>query len=194
MFTRQSELAAQTKPLGVLNQVLNTKINLAISEVLEISKELSGLLGDKIKPKSQKPAVLMTTSLLITTSFHMKNWGLLIQLHMQCNRHPITAIIDTSLQLNIINKSVCDSKILWLIDYKKDYGHCRCKQWQSQLIGLVLNIPLNSGDVKTEANLYVSTHALFKLLLGHYQPLWFLLEWWCLVLNSSCKRQRVKGN
>ena len=164
---RQSEVAAQVKPMGVLNQVLNTRIDLAIGEVLGISKDLSALLGDKIKPKSTKPPVpAIATALPIATSFYTKNRGLLIQLHMQCDGRPITAIIDTGSQLNIVNKNICDSKIMRPVDNKEKISVADANGGQGKLEGMVANVPLNCGDVATKANLYVGTHVPFELLLG----------------------------
>jgi hypothetical protein len=163
---RRSEVAAQVKTVGVLNQVLNTRIDLAIGEVLGISKDLSALLGDKIKPKSAKISVPIATALPVATSFYSKNRGLLIQLHMQCDGRPIRAIIDTGSQLNIVNKSICDTKIMRPIDNKEKISIADANGGQGKLEGMVANVPLNCGEVLTNANLYVGTHVPFELLLG----------------------------
>jgi hypothetical protein len=165
-FPRQSELALQAKPLGILNQMLNTRIDLAIGEVLGISRELSSMLGDKIKPRSTKPVMPIAASLPIATSFYTKNRGLLIQLHMQCEGRPITAIIDTGSQLNIVSKSICESKILRPVDNRQKISIADANGGQGKLEGMVANVPLNCGEVATTANLYVGTHVPFELLLG----------------------------
>lgn len=175
---RRSEVAVITKPLGILNQMLNTRIELAFGEVLGISRELSSLLGDKIKPKSVSTtaASLPITkserppppvqSLPIATSFHTKSRGLLIQLQMQCAGRPITAIIDTGSQLNIVNKETCDSKIRLPVDYQRTMSIADANGGNGQLIGLVSDVPLGCGRVRTMANVYVGTHVPFELLLG----------------------------
>ena len=165
-FPRQSELASQARPLGILNQMLNTRIDLAIGEVLGISRELSSMLGDKIKPRSTKPLVPIAASLPIATSFYTKNRGLLIQLHMQCEGRPITAIIDTGSQLNIVSKSICESKILRPVDNRQKISIADANGGQGKLEGMVANVPLSCGEVATMANLYVGTHVPFELLLG----------------------------
>lgn len=165
-FPRQSELTAQAKPLRVLNQVLNTRIDLAIGEVLGISRELSTMLGEKIKPKSTKPSGPVVASLPIATSFYTKNRGLLIRLHMQCDGRPITAIIDTGSQLNIVSKGICENKILRPVDGNQRISIADANGGQGKLEGMVANVPLNCGDVATTANLYVGTHVPFELLLG----------------------------
>jgi len=164
--TRQSEVAAQIKPGNVLSQLLNTRIELGIGEVLGISKDLSALLSDKIKPKTTKASVPIAASLPIATSFYTKNRGLLIQLHMQCDGRPITAIIDTGSQLNIVNKNICDTKIRRPVDNQEKISIADANGGQGKLEGMVANVPLNCGDVSTRANLYVGTHVPFELLLG----------------------------
>ena len=163
---RQSEVAAQVKPVGVLNQVLNTRIDLAIGEVLGISKELSALLGDKIKPKSTKLPVPIAASLPIATSVLTKDRGPLIQLHMQCDGRPITAIIDTGSQLNIVNKNICEDIILRPIDNTGKISIADANGGQGKLEGMIANVPLHCGEVATSANLYVGAHVPFELLLG----------------------------
>ena len=169
--TRQSEVSAQVKTIGVLNQVLNTRIDLAIGEVLGISKDLSTLLGDKIKIKSKPvapiaPITPIAASLPIATSFFSKNRGFLIQLNMQCDGRPVTAIIDTGSQLNIVNKNICDTKIVRPVDNQEKISIADANGGQGKLGGMVKNVPLNCGEVMTQANLYVGTHVPFELLLG----------------------------
>ena len=72
--TRQSEISVHVKTVEVLNQVLNTCMDLAIGEVLGISKDLSVLLTDKIKPKSTRLLVLISASSVpVATSLFTKN-------------------------------------------------------------------------------------------------------------------------
>ena len=147
---RQSKVSAQVKTIGVLNQVLNTHIDLVIGEVLRILKDLSALTP--IAP--------------ITTSFFTKSHRLLIQLHMQCDGRPITAIIDTGSQLNIVNKNICDTKIVRPVDSKDKISIADANGGQGKLEGMVKDVPLNCGAVTTQADLYVCTHIPFELLLG----------------------------
>jgi hypothetical protein len=151
--TRQSEVSAQVKTIGVLNQVLNTCIDLAIGEVLGILKEVSTLLGDKIKIKSKPvaPITPIAASLLIATSFFSKNCGLLIQLKMQCDGRPVTAIIDTGSQLNIVNKNICDTKMVRPVDNQEKISIADANGGRGKLEGMVNNVPLNCGEVMTQA-------------------------------------------
>lgn len=170
---RKSEVSSHVQPMNVLDQVLNTRIDLAIGEVLGISKDLSYLLGDKIKPKSMPPksnpmpvAASLAASVPIATSFYSTTRGLLIQLFMQCDGRPITAIIDTGSQLNIVSKTICEELIKRPVDHTEKIGIGDANGGQGKLEGVVTNVPLNCGDVATTANLWVGTHVPFQLLLG----------------------------
>lgn len=160
---RQSEITAHTRPVQILNQLLNTRIDLAIGEVLGISKELSGMMSDKIKMKSAK---VMPPVATFASSLHTKSRGNLINLHMQCDGRQISAIIDTGSQLNIVSKSICDSRILRPVDLKQTMSIADANGGKGKLIGMVADVPLHCGSVKTLANLYVGTHVPFELLLG----------------------------
>ncbi|KAF7965113.1 hypothetical protein HWV62_45565 [Athelia sp. TMB] len=164
--TRQSEVSSLVKPVSVLNQVLNTKINLAIGEVLGISRELSGLLTDKIKVRTQKPVPTAVSSMPVATSFHSETGSLLIRLDMQSDGESMNAIIDTGSQVNIVSQDLCSERINRPIDYRRAMKISDANGGQGRLIGMVKNVPLNCGEVSTAADLYVGQHVPFSLLLG----------------------------
>ena len=76
------------------------------------------------------------------------------------------AIIDTGSQLNIVSKSICESKILRPVDNRQKISIADANGGQGKLEGMVDNVPLNCGEVATTANLYVGMHIPFELLLG----------------------------
>src|ERR1700683_2740477 len=95
---RQSAVSAHVDTMAVLTQLLSTPVQLQVGEVLGVSKELSAFLNESIKLKLGKP--------LVATSFITRTRGVLIKLQLECDGNPITAIIDTGLQLNIVSKAV----------------------------------------------------------------------------------------
>ena len=86
--------------------MLSTKVELAVGEVIGVSRELSMLLADSIKVKNQ-PFIPVG----LATSFRTKTRGLLIKLSMECDGSSIQAIIDTGSQLNIVSEGACNAKI-----------------------------------------------------------------------------------
>jgi len=158
---RKSAISSHIDPFQILDHVLGTKVELCVGEVLGVSRELSGLLADSIRFKTQPSAPVG-----LATSFRTKTRGLLIKLSMQCDGLPIQAIIDTGSQLNIVSEAVCNSKIRRPIDRKTSVSMNDANGGEGSLHGIVENVPLNCGGVMTQANLYVGAHVPFDLLLG----------------------------
>jgi hypothetical protein len=158
---RKSAVSAHVNPFKILDHVLNTKVELAVGEVIGVSRELSTLLADSIKIKTQA-----SVPVGLATSFRSKTRGLLIKLSMECDGIPIEAIIDTGSQLNIVSEAVCNAKIRRPIDRKTSVSMNDANGGERNLNGIVENVPLNCGGVMTQANLYVGGHVPFDLLLG----------------------------
>ena len=85
---------------------------------------------------------------------------------MECDGVPITAIVDTGSQLNIISKAMWKSAIKRPMDIAKSLAMNDANGGEGILRGLVQHVPLSCGNVVTEANLYVGEHVPFQLLLG----------------------------
>jgi len=158
---RKSAVSAHVNPFNVLDHVLNTKVELAVGEIIGVSRELSTLLADSIKIRT-----LPSAPVGLATSFRTKTRGLLIKLTMECDGVPIQAIIDTGSQLNIVSESVCNTKIRRPIDRNTSVSMNDANGGEGNLNGIVENVPLNCGGVMTHANLYVGDHVPFDLLLG----------------------------
>src|SRR6266436_3453762 len=158
---RKSAVSAHINPFKILDHVLSTKVELAVGEVIGVSRELSMLLADSIKVKNQP-----FTPVGLATSFRTKTRGLLIKLSMECDGNSIQAIIDTGSQLNIVSEGACNAKIRRPIDRNNSVSMNDANGGEGNLHGIVENVPLNCGGVMTQANLYVGTHVPFDLLLG----------------------------
>jgi len=163
---RTSPIANHVDRSSVLNRLLDARVELAVGEVFGVSRELSTMLADAIKArnvKSQAPVGLTTRSAAV---FRTKTRGLLIKITMECDGIPIEAIIDTGSQLNIVNERVCKSVIRRPIDSSASISMNDANGGEGNLEGMVENVPLTFGSVKTRANLYVGAHVPFDLLLG----------------------------
>jgi len=155
---RQSAVSAHVDPLAVLTRLLSTPVQLQVGEVLGVSQELSGLLNESIKLKAGKSVV--------ASSFITRTRGILIRLQMECDGNPITAIIDTGSQLNIVSRTIWKSAIKRPMDIAKTLSMNDANGGEGVLRGLIQHVPLTCGQVHTEANLYVGDHVPFQLLLG----------------------------
>jgi hypothetical protein len=160
---RKSAVSEHVNSLKVLDQVLNAKVELAVGEIIGVSRELSGQLAEVIK---YKPAKQVQAVGLSTTGKRAKTRGLLIKVTMECDGNPIEAIIDTGSQLNIVSEKICKSKIRRPIDYSASINMNDANGGEKKLNGIVENVPFEFGSVRTRANLYVGAHVPFDLLLG----------------------------
>ncbi|KIM75081.1 hypothetical protein PILCRDRAFT_92282 [Piloderma croceum F 1598] len=164
-FPRKSAVSEQVNIMGVLDHVLNAKVELAVGEIIGVSRELSGQLANVIKfrPGKQADTVGLTT---LGNSFRTKTRGLLIKITLECDGNPIEAIIDTGSQLNIVSEKICKSKIRRPIDCTASMSMNDANGGEGKLNGIVENVLLEFGSVLTCANLYVGAHIPFDLLLG----------------------------
>ena len=93
---------------------------------------------------------------------HLSNSG-----NLYCNGKPITAIIDTGSQLNIISEEMANTIIQLPINLAKNIFMNDTGGNSSKLEELIKKVPLQCGEVLTEANLYIRHKGLpFDLLLG----------------------------
>lgn len=174
---KQSEVQTQVDQMNVLSRILNQPITLAIGEVFGISKEMTSNLREVLKPKpTQKPIMQTEESAKVNlgerdnsmvaaaTVFRAKET--LIRLKMECEGMPITAIIDTGSQLNIAHRNVWKEVLSRPLDTQSTVNMNDANGGASKLSGLVSNVPLTCGGVKTVASLYIGDKVPFDLLLG----------------------------
>lgn len=162
--------------MAILNMLLNTPVTMAVGELLAVSKEVSGALSDSIKLKNsaREKTYLNLADLqpnnsdmhVFATSFQTRNKGLLIKMHITIDDQTILAIIDTGSMLNIVNKNLWRKKLNRPMDILQSVNMNDANGGQSTLQGLVQDVPIICGGVKTLANLYVGSHVPFDLLLG----------------------------
>jgi len=97
---RQSELSSQINTKTVVSENLNTEIPLTLGKLLGASKELSFDLQERLRPRNRPLEVHN-----VATGTEMgptKRPGHLLTLQVQHEGVPMTAIIDTGSELNLI--------------------------------------------------------------------------------------------
>jgi len=117
---RQSELSTQINSKDVVEQILDTQVSLPLRKILGASKELSNNFQEVIRYKNpnMKPPVTAAVQKVLNSNIpsqeeeieeisnkhhHEPPEGrMLIQLTLYCRNKPITAIIDTGSQLNVV--------------------------------------------------------------------------------------------
>ena len=164
----------------VINCLLDTPVTLRVREVLATSKELSDQLTDMLKRRNPKPAISLLTVHpekhdVNAHAYHIGSQlnrievptrGKLLELRIQCNDKPITAIIDTGSELNIVSKEVWKHVIDLPMNIEETPTMNDANGGAGRLHGLIKKVPLSCGDVETTSHLFVADKPPFDLLLG----------------------------
>ncbi|KAH9830316.1 uncharacterized protein C8Q71DRAFT_862606 [Rhodofomes roseus] len=156
---RQSQVQAQVDTWHVLGKVLNTPVTLPVGEIFGISKEMSSHLQEVLKPKAPPKNI-------VAAAFGPRSKGALIYLRMEVDERPVTAIIDTGSQLNIASRKLWKTHLNRPMDIARSCQMNDANGGAGALRGLVENVPLTCGNVRTFANLYIGERVPFDLLLG----------------------------
>lgn len=162
---RQSEISAGIGETQVVDNILNTPVTLRVREVLASSRELSDQLLDMIKRKNVKPTIAPAVA-TAQVSLSIKDRAMLIKLPMECDGKPVTAIIDTGSQLNVVSKEIYQNIIKRPMDPNRTLTMNDANGGSGKLRGHVSKVPLSCGSVMTHANLYIGDKVPFDLLLG----------------------------
>lgn len=122
-----------------MNRLLGAKIELAVGEVISVSRELSNMLADSIKLKNSKGHMPVGLTMQ-GADFHVKTWAMLIKISLECDRKPIEAVIDTGSQLNIASKKVYKSIIRRPLDQSALISMSDANGGKGLLSGIVENV------------------------------------------------------
>ncbi|ETW86496.1 hypothetical protein HETIRDRAFT_307664 [Heterobasidion irregulare TC 32-1] len=82
------------------------------------------------------------------------------------NSSPVSAIVDTGSQLNIISKEVCDELMFLLVNKEAHIRMHDANGGEGELIGLIEDIQLQFGGITTWTSLYIGENLPFSMLLG----------------------------
>ncbi|EIW52024.1 uncharacterized protein TRAVEDRAFT_84853, partial [Trametes versicolor FP-101664 SS1] len=102
---RASDVSKTVDPVKIAEKLLDLPVTLPVREIAGCSREVASSLIDMLKLK--KVDTVPVASILPTTNLITSRTGSLIRLQMECNFMPVTFIVDTGSQLNIISEAVC---------------------------------------------------------------------------------------
>lgn len=160
--TQNSPISAHVDPLHTLDQVLSSKVELVMREVLNVSHELANLLRESINLQSNTETPTTTIGLM----YYPESQGLLIKVDIECDGWPVRAIIDTRSQLNIVSSHVARSVLMQPVDMDAVITMNDANGGEARLHGLIENVPLDFGSIRTSTNFYVGEKVPFDMLLG----------------------------
>jgi predicted XRE-type DNA-binding protein len=157
---RQSEIPLGLGETEVVDSILRTPVTLSFREILGTSRELADKLSDMIKRKNIKqPQVSSVMDI-------PRDRARLLRLPMKCGENYISAIIDTGSMLNVVKRDIYQKCIKLPMDPARTLTMNDANGGASQLVGLVVNVPLSCGSVETTANLFTEGRLPFDSLLG----------------------------
>ena len=153
---RQSELQILADPQKVFKKMMDTQVSLQIGELFGVSKPLSNMMQDAIRPKQAKTNyieepeqvkanLVRERPLTVSAAAYAPSKGSLIKLDITCNGRPITAIVDTGSQLNIIHKQIWKDVVRRPRDLSCSVTMNDANGGEGLHQGCVTNIPLMCG-------------------------------------------------
>jgi len=189
---RQSELSHQVEAKKVVEEILDTQVSLPLKKILGSSKELSisfqdmlkfknppyknsgstahfvaeAVFNSAIKDEDEDAIIDLPERDLEQSGNGLKGDKVLIQLTLSCQGRPITAVIDTGSQVNLISRSTASQLIRLPIDLSNGVYMTDANGGKAYLDGLIKDVPLTCGAVTTSTDLYVGENFPFDLLLG----------------------------
>ncbi|KAI9068491.1 hypothetical protein FKP32DRAFT_1546423, partial [Trametes sanguinea] len=98
---KASQISKNVDPTSVLDKILDSPVTLSVREVVGVSKDVASCLQDVLKVKKAELATAPVSNLVTSKT------SSLIHLEMECNQKPVSFIVDTGSQLNIISEKVC---------------------------------------------------------------------------------------
>jgi hypothetical protein len=148
-------------------------VPLSLGQILGTSKELSMGLNEITKQKNLFKAAGTNFA---DKSRHVYNSQVhelssrgqnevLIQIEMTIQGQPVNAIVDTGSQLNVVNADFANRHIRLPVTQRTTPMN-DINGGISYLKGLIQDVPLACGGVKTCTDLYIAEKVPFNLLLG----------------------------
>ena len=130
----------------------------------------------KNQPKQTSPAepvgqILMnnnvnTPIVRTLTKYEREAAENLIRLTFQCHGNPITAVIDTGSEINVVRSAIATERIPLPLDTQNTTMMGDANGGEGYLKGLISTVPLTCGAVKTYCDVFVGDNVPFDLLLG----------------------------
>ncbi|KAJ8091479.1 hypothetical protein PM082_024397 [Marasmius tenuissimus] len=175
---RKSDLARRVSRQQVLDKILGTTVQLPLGDFLGASRELSAVLHDLTKVRLPSALSKRDVNLVGRFSGHEARLpppianlletehGRLIELTMEYRGTPITAILDTGSQVNVISSNVYEDVIQVPVDISRHTVMNDANGGEGVLRGAISGLQLNCGQVETSGFFYVGDKVPFFMLLG----------------------------
>ncbi|KAJ7109525.1 hypothetical protein C8R44DRAFT_635591, partial [Mycena epipterygia] len=165
---RQSAISGTVNKREIAERILDLPFLMTVREVMDTSKEVRNEFQDLIRVKNVKAVFLghSNNHPVLANLGWPRTDGILIKVEMETAGQTVCAIIDTGSQLNVARSDIAAIKIKRTVDMSYITNMNDANGGRGQLQGWIENVDFNCGGAKTNADLWVSQHAPFELLLG----------------------------
>ncbi|KAL1671330.1 hypothetical protein EV122DRAFT_226755 [Schizophyllum commune] len=177
---RVAPIALDTDPKEIVNKVLGQEITLTVGEFLgsssrDVQKEFRGVLQPKSVPRAGGPenGALVHTAVTSPTPSRTEVYAVemdednLIRLDLLCEGTPVHAIIDTGSQLNVMRESLAQKILVGMpLDTAGALTMNDANGGAGYISGVMKQVRLDLGQIKTKTDIYLGAKVPFDLLLG----------------------------
>ncbi|KAG1896716.1 uncharacterized protein F5891DRAFT_958403, partial [Suillus fuscotomentosus] len=133
-------------------------------EILAMSKDLSRGLMDLIKPKAGKDRTITET--FLSQNQKSRTCGELIYIDTEINGRKIRAIYDTGSEINLLNTSIYKQGLGLPADMEHQTSHQDANGRIGTLQGIVREVPIEIGSIRTIGTMLLNENTPFDLLMG----------------------------
>ncbi|KAJ7683405.1 hypothetical protein B0H17DRAFT_1227433, partial [Mycena rosella] len=162
---RQSAVSSVINPQDILNQVLNSKLDISTGQLLAISPILANALIEVLRLKNILSA--RKPDSIVAATFITRDRQRLIRLQVQINGKIVLAIVDTGSMLNVVSRAAWRAFMSHhSMDITKHINMGDANGGQAQLRGYLKDVSMIMGGVETTASFWVGDKVPFEVLLG----------------------------
>ncbi|THH21601.1 hypothetical protein EUX98_g8340 [Antrodiella citrinella] len=155
---RHSTLSEKVSSSRVIEHALETPVTVTMGQLLGSSKELTQSLMDMLRFKKPVEPAAVSTNLIHTTAP-------LLRLKMICNGFPVNFVIDSGSEVNLLNHEIAQD-IGLPVDERPSVAIKDANGGLGRAVGMIPNVPVSCGHVKTVTNFFVAKDIPFDGLLG----------------------------
>ncbi|THH13789.1 hypothetical protein EUX98_g9683, partial [Antrodiella citrinella] len=155
---RHSTLSEKVSSSRVIEHALETPVTVTMGQLLGSSKELTQSLMDMLRFKKPVEPAAVSTNLIHTTAP-------LLRLKMICNGFPVNFVIDSGSEVNLLNHEIAQD-IGLPVDERPSVAIKDANGGLGRAVGMIPNVPVSCGHVKTITNFFVAKDIPFDGLLG----------------------------
>jgi hypothetical protein len=154
----------EESPHDILDKLLNTEVmGVTACEMIGVSCNISTALADVIRVRN---VTLVNTDIQAHHVQECLTHGSLLEIPLTIGETIYTAVVDSGSEVNIIRSDVYQNDVRILIVSKVDMSLHDANSGNNHLLGLVPNLEMKVGILRTWGSVWVSETCPPAILLG----------------------------